>query len=246
MKNKLEIERATLGKASMLFIIIVILAFASGLYMGRQKSETSSLYDSDSAFKEQLSACSYKMQEITTKYTTLKKLAKSKNLLDSDGNINSSWSCTVCDEKIEVAEKTVEKKKAVKKPLKSPRQKVAKLKKVPAVKKSKLHKKAEKSDNVWAEIDRLKKKKKKEAVKAQKKLKKTCKYSLQIFAGRNKAEAENAKKHYKLKGTRLVKATINNVTWYRIRYECYSSKIDAEKDLKKIKSKVKGAIVVNN
>ncbi|HOW51298.1 MAG TPA: SPOR domain-containing protein [bacterium] len=93
--KRIDIEVSTLGKSFVIFILLLILSFVLGLYLGRESNKGMPAPDSDSSHDEQLTACSYKLQELTGKLTVLSALAKEKGLVDHNGVAARDIVCAV-------------------------------------------------------------------------------------------------------------------------------------------------------
>lgn len=83
--KRIDIEVSTLGKSFVIFILLLILSFVLGLYLGRESNKGTPVPDGGAAHDEQLTACSYKLQELTGKLTALSAIAKEKGLIDQNG-----------------------------------------------------------------------------------------------------------------------------------------------------------------
>ncbi|HDT11618.1 MAG TPA: SPOR domain-containing protein, partial [bacterium] len=168
----------------MSFILLAV-AFSAGLVIG--KTDQNIGKNKSANDNNQLSACSFKLQEITAKHLSLMDIAKTKGLVSPDGKIDNDVVCTTV--------KTIDDAE-------------------PAEKES------DKSGN--------------------------CRFSIQLFSDTNKKAADSAQKKYEISGTHLVEAEVDGKLWYRIRYGCFTNRVDAEKELPAIREKVIDALVVAN
>jgi septal ring-binding cell division protein DamX len=91
--KRLDIEISTLGKAFVIFILLLIFSFVLGLYLGRESGKSSPPPEKAGACAEQLNACSYKLQEISGKMTALSAVAREKGILDESGAVNRELVC---------------------------------------------------------------------------------------------------------------------------------------------------------
>ncbi len=92
--KRIDIEVSTLGKAFVIFVLLLILSFVLGLYLGRESNKGAPIPDGGPARDEQLTACSYKLQELTGKLSALTTLAHDKGLLDQNGMAVRDIACT--------------------------------------------------------------------------------------------------------------------------------------------------------
>ena len=217
-KDSLSVSKPLLVKALALSFVLLTLTFGLGLAIGKTDDSLQNITSADEGeVRGQLSACSFKLQEITTKHLSLIRAAKKKGLMDENGRIEKNLVCTVHSpemHKVDITEKKTDKK--------------AESEKVEKIKEDK------------KEIAKPEKKK----VVEQKEKKKSCSFSIQLFSDPDKKKALSAKKSYPFKGLRLVEAEIRGGRWYRIRYGCYATRAQAELDLPEVKDVVDSAIVV--
>ena len=190
--KRIDIELTTLGKSFAVFVLLLILSFVLGLYLGRESKTESGASGAEGVLPEQLAACTYKLQELTTKFTALSSATREKGLIDQNGFLIRGVTCTASDEE------------SVKPP-----QDTA-LKNDPATD-------AQVKQDIKAPAPSF--------AAAQPS---SCKYSLQIYAGRTREEAIDVQARSKIKPTRLIEGTVNGVTWHRLRYGCYPDKTSAE------------------
>ncbi len=124
MKNgSITVTTSLLIKTLILSFIFLTVAFTAGLIIG--KTDLSVNHGTGAGkgkIGEQLSACSFKLQEMTTKHLSLVELAKSKGIMTPEGKIDNNVICTYVkkiekeeDEDEKPASKTVEKKETEKK-----------------------------------------------------------------------------------------------------------------------------------
>jgi len=203
MSNKrIEIELTTLGKSFAIFVLLLILSFVLGLYLGRESRGNAPASHEENGISEQMAACTYKVQELTAKFTALSQSAREKGLLDQHGLLIRGVTCTVppaAEGTKAVADKTdtsLSTDSEQKKPLPSSSGDAPSLHtSLPPATTTKLP---------------------------------SCKYALQIYAGRTREEALEVQSRSKIKPTRLTEGTVNGVTWHRLRYGCYPDKVAAE------------------
>jgi len=108
--NSIEIEKSVLGKAVLIFILLIIAAFSSGVYIGKNVDSSKVVEMSSEEFKEQLSACSDRIQKITSQYSSLRSLAQKRKILLENGSINENWRCS--KKEVVNIQKTVVKKQS--------------------------------------------------------------------------------------------------------------------------------------
>lgn len=250
MKNDvISISRTVLVKAFIISFILLSVAFTAGIVLGKSDKAVIDRTSADSSdIQEQLSDCSYKLQEITAKHLDMVDIAKKKGLLDNDGRFDPAIICTTLKAENELSDedtdlenedgnsdklkaensKNIEKEKTVE-PEKKETASVVKKDETKLQEKKEPEKKVEKTEPV-------------PSVRKDNEVK--CLYAIQLFAGTSKEQALNAQKRYNISGTRLVEGIVKGKSWYRIRYGCFSTKSEAEKFLPGIKDDIEGAIVV--
>ena len=228
-KDTLTISKSLLIKALLLSFILLTLTFGLGLVIGKTDDSLQNMTSADEGeIREQLSNCSFKLQEITAKHLSLINAAKKNGLMDDDGQIEKNIVCTVLGSE-------EEKKKT---------EKVNRTKVTEDQKKE--PEKTEKTQQIEKTVKDKKVVKGKEPVKNIKKTEKemNCSFSIQLFSDPDKEKAQKVKKSYPFKDLRLIEAEIRGRSWYRIRYGCYATRAEAELDLPEIKDVVDSAIVV--
>lgn len=216
--DTVTISKSLMVKVLVLSFILLTIAFGLGLVIGKTDDSLENLTSADEGeVREQLSDCSFKLQEITAKHLSLINAAKSKGLMNDIGIIQKNIMCTVLDSDV----------------------KIDLIKKEPEKEAEKQEKDSEKKPD--KEI-----KKNAEKAMPEKTAKRTCSFSIQLFSDPDSVKAEKAQKSYPFSKSklRLVEAEIRGRNWYRIRYGCYASRAEAELDLPKIKDVVDSAIVV--
>ncbi|HNT27044.1 MAG TPA: SPOR domain-containing protein [bacterium] len=208
--KRVDIELTTLGKAFVIFILLLVLSFVIGLYLGREAGKRVSTPLDDASRDEQVSACNYKVQDLTTRLTALTAAAKEAGLMDGQGSVARGVRCAVPEKGTvpavaAIPEKEKEKKDEAKEGVKpigpgnsSPGETAAA--KVPPVVPEKTAPAA-------------------------------CKFSLQIYASKSKEEALAVQKRSKIQPLRLVEAEIDGAVWYRLRYGCFAEKGTAEAEI---------------
>jgi len=118
-KDTLSVSKPLLVKALVLSFVLLTLTFGLGLAIGKTDDSLQNITSADEGeVREQLSACSFKLQEITAKHLSLISAAKNKGLMDKNGRIEKNLVCTVIDKKAEPekVEKNREDKKETVKP----------------------------------------------------------------------------------------------------------------------------------
>jgi len=249
MKNDvISINKSMLIKAFIISFILLTVVFTAGIILGKADRALRDRTSADSSdVQEQLSDCSYKLQEITTRHLDLVDIAKKKGLVDSEGRYYPEVVCSAMEETVDDDKTTDESEvpdetdgKLENKPESEkktePEKKNVPEKKIEPEKASEEPAKAETKEAKASEP-------KKEAINVSN-VSKDCLYSIQLFAGTSKEQALTAQKKYKISNTRLVEGIVKGKSWYRIRYGCFSTKDEAEKFLPGIKDKIEGAIVV--
>lgn len=217
--KRMDIEIATLGKAFVIFILLLILSFVLGLYLGRESSKGALVPDDGASRDERLTACSYKVQELTGKLTALAAVAKEKGLVDENGLAVRD---VVCAPPVKTAPQ-------------EPPQKAAA---VPAPENAALKTETPKPEPPKVDIPKPEPPQK--AAKTA-----PCKLALQLFADRNRETALTVQEKLKIKPTRLVEGVVNGTTWYRIRYGCYADKASAEAAIEELMKFGSRPILVN-
>ncbi len=195
--KRVEVDLATLGKAFAVFILLLILSFVLGIFLGRESGASSSDTVSPEGASEELAACTYKVQELSAKLTSLTTVAREKGIIDQNGIPTRNVICAT----------------AV--PTETPKPTGAEERSA-AVPSSELRKDPTPSPTTQI------------ATGAADTKPISCKYALQIYAGRTREEALDVQAKSKVKPTRLVTGTVGGVTWHRLRYGCYSDKASAE------------------
>lgn len=224
-KDTLTISKSLAVKALLLSFVLLTIAFGFGLVIGKTDDSLKNLTSADEGeVREQLSDCSFKLQEITARHLSLTSVAKSKGLMDENGIIQKNIMCTVLDSEIKVDLSKTEK------PEKETKEKD----------KNQVENKDE------SEKKEPEKKPEEKQVEKKKHVNMNCSFSIQLFSDPDKEKAKKARKSYPFnsKKLRLVEAEIRGRNWYRIRYGCYSSRAEAELDLPEVKDVVDSAIVV--
>lgn len=243
MKNDvISISRSVLVKAFIISFILLSVAFTAGIVLGKSDKAAVDRTSADSSdIQEQLSDCSYKLQEITARHLDMVEIAKKKGLLDTEGKFDPAVICTTLKEEKE-----------------SPDEEDDSIQDIPD--ENNLKKQPEQTNT--AETQKTAEPEKKEAgipekKEPEKKIEKVspvqpvqkesgakCLYAIQLFSGTSKEQALAAQKRYNISGTRLAEGVVKGKNWYRIRYGCFSTKSEAEKFLPGIKDDIEGAIVV--
>jgi cell division protein FtsN len=227
--KRIDIEVSTLGKSFVIFILLLILSFVLGLYLGRESNKGAPIPDGGASHDEQLTACSYKLQELTGKLTALSAIAKEKGLIDHNGMAVRDLQCVVPA-----------------KPAPSPATAPAPAKtEPPAVTPPPAAPKAEppKAETPKAEVAKVAPPKTEPPQKTPKTA--PCKLALQLFADRDRDKAVAVQEKLKIKPTRLVEGVVNGITWYRIRYGCYADKAAAEAGIEELMKSGARPIIVN-
>lgn len=115
-KDTLSVSKSLLVKALVLSFVLLTLTFGLGLAIGKTDDSLQNITSADEGeVREQLSACSFKLQEITAKHLSLISAAKKKGLMDKNGRIEKNLVCTVHSSEVHdvgVAEKKNDKNKA--------------------------------------------------------------------------------------------------------------------------------------
>jgi len=215
--KRMDIEIATLGKAFVIFILLLILSFVLGLYLGRESNKGALAPEDGASRDERLTACSYKVQELTGKITALSAIAKEKGIVDDNGMAVRDIVCAV---PAKTAPAMVETTKG-----EPPKVETAKV------------------ETPKTEAPKVEPPK----VETPKKTEKTapCKLALQLFADRDREKAIAVQEKLKIKPTRLVEGVVNGTTWYRIRYGCYADKAAAEAGIEELMKFGSRPILVN-
>jgi len=93
MKNgSITVTTSLLVKTLVISFILLTFAFGAGLIIG--KTDASVGKGIGSKDESQLSACSFKLQEVTAKHISLVEFAQTKGLMTSDGKIDNDVVCT--------------------------------------------------------------------------------------------------------------------------------------------------------
>lgn len=241
MKKRIEIETGTLGKAFLIFILLLITAFAIGLYLGKESEKSSVDYRGDDAIKVQMNECSYKIQELTQKYIILDKLAKEKGIMDDNGMPVKDVKCAVEADQPKAEQPKAEPAAPVKAepPVQEKPDEVK-----PAAKKPD----EEKSDDAKpaAEKKAVKKESAKKTAPAEQSSAEKCAFSIQIYADNSREKAVAFQKKVSIGeagDTRIVEAEVKGTTWYRIRYGCYKDRAEAQEHMDDVKKKIKNPII---
>ncbi len=212
--KRVEIELATLGKVFAVFVLLLILSFVLGIFIGRESGSAASAAIGGEGTSEELAACTYKVQELTGKLTSLTNAAKEKGLLDQNGVLVKKAVCAVSSVE-DAPQPTTEQKPVVPSATEAKKE----LSPPPAATQSPT------MSPVGAKSA-------------------PCKYSLQIYAGRTQEEALEVQSKSKVRPTRLVTGTVEGVTWYRLRYGCYPDKAAAESGINELLQLGARAIIV--
>ena len=92
MKNgSVTVTTSLLVKTLVLSFILLTAAFTAGLVIGKTDQ---TLTESSGKDKSQLSACSFKLQEVTAKHLALMEFAQTKGLVTADGKTDNNVICT--------------------------------------------------------------------------------------------------------------------------------------------------------
>lgn len=252
MKNDvISISRSVLVKAFIISFILLSVAFTAGIVLGKSDKAAVDRTSADSSdIQEQLSDCSFKLQEITARHLDMVEIAKKKGLLDTEGKFDPAIICTTLkeekespDEEDDSAQDIPDENNLKKQPEQT---KTAETQKTaePEKKEAGTPEKKE-TETVPEKKEPEKKIEKVSPVQpVQKESGAKCLYAIQLFSGISKEQALAAQKRYNISGTRLVEGVVKGKNWYRIRYGCFSTKSEAEKFLPGIKDDIEGAIVV--
>lgn len=115
-KDTLSVSKSLLVKALVLSFVLLTLTFGLGLAIGKTDDSLQNITSADEGeVREQLSACSFKLQEITAKHLSLISAAKKKGLMDENGRIEKNLVCTFHsseNHKVDITEKKTDKNKA--------------------------------------------------------------------------------------------------------------------------------------
>ncbi len=268
-EKTIKISKKIVIKIFVLFMFLLTVTFLLGLYLGRGAISGKLTYSVEEECKENLNACSFRIQELSLKYQEIVKMAREKGIIDKK---NRSVQNIVC-EKREKSDESEEKK--LSEPISEKNKKTAfsanekaggnlsdkkNLKKEKKVKKAgvktpekKQKNKPEKQIEEQKKRQKARSDKKKPSVKKnvweeidtlKEKGKSECRYALQLFSGTSRNQAKAARKNIPVKNTRIVEGNVDGNIWYRIRYGCFSTKSEAEKKLLSISAKVRNPIIV--
>ncbi len=235
-KDTLTVSKTLVIKALLLSFALLTIAFGLGLVIGKTDDSLQNLTSADEGeIREQLSDCSFKLQEITAKHLSLINAAKKKGLMDENGLIGKDVVCRKEEKKGQEKTERIEKTQDVQKSVedKEGQERTERAEKTQGVQKS-----------VEDKEDSVKKEEPVKKVEQKPKKKMNCSFSIQLFSDPDKDKAMKAKKRYPFKALRLVEAEIRGRSWYRIRYGCYATRAEAELDLPEVKDVVDSAIVV--
>ncbi len=195
-KNNLTVTTALLAKTLLLSFLLLSATFIAGLIIG--KNEPS--FDKNRSKEEsQLSACSFKLQEISSKYLSLMEFAQTKGIVTADGKTDNNVICTYIVNDEDTAEDVLEE-----------------------------------TPETAA----------KEGV--EKDAQKNCRFSIQLLSDTNKNSVVAVQKKYNIPETFIVEGVVDEKSWYRLRYGCFETRADAERELPQIRETVVNALVVTN
>lgn len=209
--KRVDIELTTLGKAFVIFILLLVLSFVIGLYLGREAGKRVSTPLDDASRDEQVSACNYKVQDLTTRLTAITAAAKESGLMDGQGTVARGVRCGTPEKETTPAVAAIPEK-----------EKVLSEKE----KEKKEEKKEDKKEEMKPPVSA-----KGSAVASPSA---ACKFSLQIYASKSKEEALAVQKRSKIQPLRLVEAQIDGAVWYRLRYGCFAEKGAAEAEIEEL------------
>ena len=206
-KDTLNISKSLLIKALLLSFVLLTLTFGLGLVIGKTDDSLQNITSADEGeIREQLSDCSFKLQEITAKHLSLIKAAKKNGLMNDNGQIEKNIVCTVLGtEDTKGSQKEIQDSVRIKETVQKKEEE----------KEPKQIKEPEKRKDL-AETENIIKKPKKKI---------NCSFSIQLFSDPDKDKAQKAKKSYPFKNLRLVEADIRGrkLVQDQIRLLCYQS-----------------------
>ena len=268
-----NIEPALIVKLVLVLVILLTVAFVSGVVIGKNGRRNVDRTSSDEeGINEKLSNCIFNSDELRGKYLKLRDAAREKGLLDENDAVNAKIICrsvetfpeTSPQEKPEPAaeqpetveskpEKTKPEEKSVEtSPETSPKEKTKPVEKPaepkPTEKPAETRKpdKNKTIDEILAEKGAAPKPAKTPPeTSPQKNDGKKCRFSIQIFAANTKEQADAAVKKLKSLKPRVVSGENNGKKWYKLRSGCFDSREAAEAELPKVKKSEKSAYIVS-
>ncbi len=263
------IRKKTVAVAFFVLILLITGAFFTGMFLGLNSKPEHFSYAKEDVFRERFDACSYKVQLLTGKLTTLIEKMKSLGLLKEDGSFSEKIFCDREDNAAVTVEKEKEEvisDKAVKTVAAVKDQKVDENKKQPD--NAKDYKQKEKKidnkdidmlDRIMSELeefDSSKKVKQKETAKTENDdtknvkpsaIQTSCLYTLQFFSSKSRGDAENALKLYSsFRDSILVEGVAKGDKWFRVRSGCYKTIEEAKTALEDVKKRIPNATVMKN
>ena len=243
-----NIEPALIVKLVLVLVILLTVAFVSGVVIGKNGRRNVDRTSSDEeGINEKLSNCIFNSDELRGRYLKLRDAAREKGLLDENDAVNARIICRAVETFPETSRKEqpqpVETKPAEKpvetSPETSPQEK-------PEPAESKKPDKNKTIDEILAEKGAAPKPvKTSPETSPQKNDGKKCRFSIQIFAANTKEQADAAVKKLKSLKPRVVSGENNGKKWYKLRSGCFDSREAAEAELPKVKKSEKSAYIVS-
>ena len=259
-----NIEPALIVKLVLVLVILLTVAFVSGVVIGKNGRRNVDRTSSDEeGINEKLSNCIFNSDELRGRYLKLRDAAREKGLLDENDAVNARIICRSVETFPETSRKEqpqpVETKPAEKpvetSPETSPKEKTKPAKtfqetslqeKQPEPAESKKPDKNKTIDEILAEKGAAPKPvKTSPETSPQKNDGKKCRFSIQIFAANTKEQADAAVKKLKSLKPHVVSGENNGKKWYKLRSGCFDSREAAEAELPKVKKSEKSAYIVS-
>ncbi|MBP5406676.1 SPOR domain-containing protein [bacterium] len=253
-----NIEPALVVKLVLILVILLTVAFVSGVVIGKNGRRNIDRTSSDEdGINEKLSNCIFNLDELRGKYLKLRNAAREKGLLDENDAVNAKIVCSVAEQKPVAAkpdEKSVEtlhETSPAEKPdepepaeTKPAEPKSIESKSVETFHETPLHEKPKPDKNKTIDEILSEKGVSPQKETSRKETVKKCRFSIQIFAASTKEQADAAAKKLKSLKPRTVSGENNGKNWYKLRTGCFDSREAAEAELPRVRKSEKSAYIV--